>query len=348
MPVVFGTAVYALFHLAQLEKNEKVLIQSAAGGLGLAVIQVAQSVGADIYVTMGTQTKMNYLAEYCGIDRSHVFSSRPASSTSAMMQATGSKRFDVMVSSSNGTIMQETARCLSNRGIFIHVGRVDVQSYTALAMNIFERNATFSSFDFAKIVEEELRLQAGKFGKFVSNLCVNETRLFKEVDGLLNRGIVSPSSSIKAFDIAELDQALLYFSKGTHIGKIAGSFEKERSLVPMLNIPPSVRFDGHAIYVIVGDLGGLGRSIIQWMVEHGARNFVIFNRSGTPPKEALILIDELTQQGVSIHIHKCDVVDKSSVYDTIRVASKDGPIKGIMHAAVVLEDRLFRNLLYSQ
>jgi NADPH:quinone reductase-like Zn-dependent oxidoreductase/SAM-dependent methyltransferase len=155
LPTVFGTAIFAILRLAHLQKDEKVLIQSAAGGLGLAAIQVAQSVGANIYVTAGTKAKRDYLVEHCGIDGSHVFSSRSVPSISAMMQATGSTGFDVILSSSNGTMMQETARCIAKRGRFIDVGRVDVQNHRPFATDFFERNATFSSFDFSKIIEEE-------------------------------------------------------------------------------------------------------------------------------------------------------------------------------------------------
>lgn len=84
------------------------------------------------------------------------------------------------------------------------------------------------------------------------------------------------------------------------------------------------------------------------MVDHGAQNLAIFNRSGTSPKEALILIDDLTQQGVFIRMQKCDVADKNNVRDALRMAAERGPIKGIIHAAVVLEDRLFSKLSFSE
>lgn len=155
LPVVFGTAVYALLYLARLKQNETVLIESATGGLGLAMIQIAQSVGGHIYVTVGKEEKIDYLVKNCGIDRSHIFPSRAASNPEAMMRQTRSKGFNVIISSSNGNTMQETAQCLAKRGRFIDVGRVDVQEHKALTMNMFEKNATFSSFDFAKIIGEE-------------------------------------------------------------------------------------------------------------------------------------------------------------------------------------------------
>lgn len=161
-------------------------------------------------------------------------------------------------------------------------------------------------------------------------------------------GTIHPISPIKSFNVAELGKALLYFSKGTHIGKIVVNYDTEISFAPMLNAPPRAKFDGKATYVIVGGLGGLGRSIVEWMVDYGARNLAIFNRSGYSPKEASILIAELEKQRISVKIHKCDVANMSSVQRAFREVAIHGTIKGIMHAAVVLEDKLFTNLSYAE
>lgn len=104
----------------------------------------------DLYIA-----KIRYLVEQCGITESHIFSSRSVASINDMMKATGYKGFDVVLSSSIGTMMQESARCLTKRGRFIDVGRVDVQDNHYLAMDIFGKNANFSSFDFAKTIDEE-------------------------------------------------------------------------------------------------------------------------------------------------------------------------------------------------
>ena len=51
IPVVFLTAYYGLFELARLQRNERVLIHAAAGGVGMAAVQLAQHVGAEIFAT---------------------------------------------------------------------------------------------------------------------------------------------------------------------------------------------------------------------------------------------------------------------------------------------------------
>jgi NADPH:quinone reductase-like Zn-dependent oxidoreductase len=149
VPIVLCTAVYALNHLARLQKGESVLIQSATGGLGLAAIQIAQNFGAEIFVTVGTEDKAQYLHEECRIPQERIFSSREVTDLPKLMAATENRGFNVILSSSNGDIMHETWRCLAPRGRFIDVGRVDVQNHNTRAMEIFARNATFSTFDLS-------------------------------------------------------------------------------------------------------------------------------------------------------------------------------------------------------
>jgi D-arabinose 1-dehydrogenase-like Zn-dependent alcohol dehydrogenase len=61
IPTAFVTAWYSLVHLAQLKAGEKVLIHAAAGGLGLAAIQVAHWLGAEVYATAGADEKRDFL-----------------------------------------------------------------------------------------------------------------------------------------------------------------------------------------------------------------------------------------------------------------------------------------------
>jgi NAD(P)-dependent dehydrogenase (short-subunit alcohol dehydrogenase family) len=112
--------------------------------------------------------------------------------------------------------------------------------------------------------------------------------------------------------------------------------------------PFRVRFDTFAVYILVGGLGGLGRSILQWMVDHGARRVVIFNRSGKAPDEASPLLCDLSKCNILVHVVKCDIIDKEQVVSAMHVAMQHGQIKGILHAAVVLEDRVFATLAFAQ
>jgi NADPH:quinone reductase-like Zn-dependent oxidoreductase/SAM-dependent methyltransferase len=155
IPIVLCTAVYALRHLARLQKGERVLIQSATGGLGLAAVQIANDIGAEIFATVGTEEKRRYLCDLYRIPEDRIISSRDVGEVEKLMSATENTGFNVILSSANGNIMHETWRCLAPRGRFIDVGRVDVQNHSTMAMEIFQRNATFSSFDLSIMATQD-------------------------------------------------------------------------------------------------------------------------------------------------------------------------------------------------
>jgi NADPH:quinone reductase-like Zn-dependent oxidoreductase len=155
MPVVYLTSIYALQHLARLAEGESILIQSATGGLGMAAIRIAQNLGAEIYATVGNDQKRQVLIDEFGISPSRIFNSRELSAVDELMQATGRTGIDVIMSTSMGDSMHETWRCIAPLGRFIDVGRVDVLGAGKLGLEIFKRNATFSSFDIALLHQQK-------------------------------------------------------------------------------------------------------------------------------------------------------------------------------------------------
>jgi NADPH:quinone reductase-like Zn-dependent oxidoreductase len=170
MPVVYMTAIYAFQHLARLRAGESVLIQSATGGLGMAAIRIAQLLGAEIYATVGTDEKRKVLVEEFGIPEDHIFNSRKASAVEQILQATRYKGLDVVLSSAGGDLMHETWRCIASLGRFIDVGRTDVLGGGRLGLEVFKRNATFSSFDLGLIYRQHPKLIARYSFRF-SHIC---------------------------------------------------------------------------------------------------------------------------------------------------------------------------------
>ncbi len=158
MPVVYLTAIYAFQHLARLSAGESVLIQSATGGLGMAAIRVARLLGAEIYATLGTSQKRQVLIEEFGIPDHRIFTSRSTSAVGQILQATGQRGCDVILSSAGGDSMHEMWRCIAPLGRFIDVGRTDVLGGGRLGLEVFKRNATFSSFDLGLVYRQKPNL----------------------------------------------------------------------------------------------------------------------------------------------------------------------------------------------
>ena len=73
MPVAFMTAIYAFNHLTRLSKGETVLIQLATGGLGMAAMQLAKHIGAEIYATVGNADQVEMLEKKFDIPKDHIY-----------------------------------------------------------------------------------------------------------------------------------------------------------------------------------------------------------------------------------------------------------------------------------
>lgn len=126
IPVVYCTAQYALFDAGRLSEGESVLIHAAAGGVGQAAIMLAQTVGADLYLTVGSIEKRDLLMEQYGIAEDHIFSSRDTTFVNELMDKTNQRGVDVVLNSSAGDILHQSWQCLAPLGRFIEIGKRDV------------------------------------------------------------------------------------------------------------------------------------------------------------------------------------------------------------------------------
>ncbi|KAL8656993.1 MAG: hypothetical protein Q9226_002364 [Calogaya cf. arnoldii] len=330
MPVVFMTAIYAFNHLAHLQKGETVLIQSATGGLGMAAMRLAKHLGAEIYATVGTKEKTQILIKEFGIAEDHIFNSRELSTPSKILAATNGNGIDVILCSAAGEAMHESWRAIAPMGRFIEVGRTDILEHGKLGLEVFKRNATFSSFD--------LGLMNVQKPAFVA-------KLMAELGDLYRQGVIRPIDHITSFDISQLEKAMMHFAKGTHIGKIVVSFQDPQAQLNVRPTPKRVTFDPNAAYLLAGCLGGLGRSISTWMASRGAKNLIYLSRSGTANAGSTELLSDLDTAGVSTKVIKCDITSSSSVASAVSQITL--PIKGVIQAAMVVSDSTFENLTHS-
>ena len=327
MPVVFMTAIYAFNHLAHLKKGETVLIQSATGDLGMAAMRVAKHLGAEIYATVGNAEKVQLLIKEFGIAEDHIFNSRELSTPSKLLAATGGNGIDVILCSAAGEAMHESWRAVAPMGRFIEVGRTDILEHGKLSLEVFKRNATFTSFDLGLMNQQKPAFVAG---------------LMAELGDLYRQGVIGPIDHLTIFDVSQLEQAMMHFAKGTHLGKVVVTFQDPGSLLKVRPTPKQVTFDAGAAYVLAGCLGGLGRSISTWMAERGAKNLVYLSRSGTANAGAKEMLQDLQATGVSTQVLRCDITQESDV--TAAMSQVPLPIKGVIQAAMVVNDSTFDNL----
>lgn len=328
MPLIYMTAVYALEHITRVKKGSKVLIQSGSGGLGLAAVQLALSKGADVYATAGTADKARFLTGSMGIPLDHIFSSRNPADLPRMVNATRNGGFDVILSTSQGDMLYESIKALAPLGHLVDVGRIGVTNSKSIALELFQKSASFTSFDLGLVVERDVKLGG---------------ELMYAVNKHFRAGHISPIRPYHVSDISQLDQVLLKFSKGTHIGKMVISYQDPNSMLRVHQSVPRAQFARDARYILVGGLSGLGRSIIRWMAGRGAQDLVVWSRGGAVnlSPEAVALIDELAAQGVRVQPVACDVSNREQVLRGVQEANSERPVRGVFNFAVSYQDISF-------
>ena len=157
---VYSVAMYSLFDLANTQRHQRVLIHSAAGGLGIACIQLCQFIGAEVYATVGSDEKRNFLNNAYGIPQSKIFTSRSTVFAAELMEATNDEGVDVIVNSLTGDLLEESWNCIRDGGTMVELGKKDIIERNYLPMNPFSRNVSYRSFDIShKSVANSVRMR---------------------------------------------------------------------------------------------------------------------------------------------------------------------------------------------
>ena len=112
--------------------------------------------------------------------------------------------------------------------------------------------------------------------------------------------------------------------------------------------PPHLVFSPDASYLLVGCLGGLGRSLIRFMIERGARNFAFVSRTGTDKPEAASVVDFAASTGGSVQVFRADAASESDMIHIVRQVHAERPLRGVVHAAMVLRDAVFEQMNCNQ
>ncbi|PTB70249.1 polyketide synthase [Trichoderma citrinoviride] len=332
IPVVYCTAYYGIMDLARLELGEKILIHAATGGVGQAAIQLAQMIGAEIYATVGSADKKQLLMETYGISEDRIFYSRDASFGPAIREATGGHGVDVVLNSLAGDLLRETWECLAPFGRFIELGKRDITKNTRLEMAKLEFNCTFSSVDLTLVAAERPKIME---------------RTFASVMRLLENKTINPIGPITPVSIQEVEGALRRLQSGKTTGKLVVTHSGRSQVRATHPAPRSDMLERDATYLIIGGTGGLGRSIARRMVKRGARHIILLSRSGKITDDVSKLMKESRRLGASIYVVPCDVADAESVRSLVDELQEDmPPIRGVIHAAMVLKDVLFEKMTF--
>ena len=159
--------------------------------------------------------------------------------------------------------------------------------------------------------------------------------------GWISQGLIKPGVIAKQWEPEQLQEAFRFMQSGKHIGKIIVKMPTDASLLQAnaaTTATPLPNFREDRSYLLVGGLGGLGRSVATWMVENGARNIVFMSRSADTSKDPQLAryVEELTSQGCEVQIALGSVDVMADVEKALKTASR--PVAGVINLSMVLRD----------
>jgi acyl transferase domain-containing protein/NADPH:quinone reductase-like Zn-dependent oxidoreductase/acyl carrier protein len=319
----FLTAHHALVNCARPAAGETVLVHGAAGGVGLACIQVARCLGA---VVIGTASTPERRAAVLAAGAAHVLDSRSVDFVDEVRALTGGRGADVIVSSAPGEILRANLDAAAEFGRVVEVGKADMFAGGVIDLAPFTRNLSFIAVDIDRMFAfDRPRLQS-VFGQVLAAFGTG-------------RYVELPAAVYPLGRLAEAFESVL---RSVHIGRVALSFDDEApEVMPAL---PDVAFRADGSYLITGGYGAFGLATARWLVRRGARHLVLAGRGGPTPGVAGQLA-ALQAAGAQITGARLDVADSAAVEALLaRIGAQLPPLRGVFHAAGVLDDQPYAQL----
>ncbi|WP_183091347.1 type I polyketide synthase [Streptomyces radicis] len=304
VPVAFLTAMHALMGVAALRPGETVMVHSAAGGVGMAAVQLARHIGARV---LGTASEGKWgVLRAAGMTEEEIASSRTVEFEPYFRQVTEGRGVDVVLNATAGEFVDASLRLLAPGGRFVELGVADLRDPAEIALA--HPGAAYHAFLLLDVGPDRIR------------------RMFAELMELFARGVLRPLP-VTAWDIRRAPEAFRHMREGRHVGK----------MVLTLHRP----LDPEGTVLITGGSGALARRVARHLVErHGARHLLLASRRGPDAPGAAEDRARLEALGARVTLAACDVSDRAQVARLLGGVPAEHPLTAVVHTAGALHDRV--------
>jgi NADPH:quinone reductase-like Zn-dependent oxidoreductase/NAD(P)-dependent dehydrogenase (short-subunit alcohol dehydrogenase family)/SAM-dependent methyltransferase/acyl carrier protein len=311
LPSVFVTAYYGLYELAQIKAGDRVLIHAAAGGVGMAAVQLAQAVGAEVFATASP----GKWAALQAMGVKQIYNSRTVDFAAQLLAETEGQGVEIVLNSLTGPgFIEANLATLAPGGYLIEMSKRDV--WEAAQIAAVRPDVRYSLIDLVAVGVQQPDLLQTMLARIVA---------------LYAQKQLTPLP-YTAFPIQQAIAAFRYMQQARHIGKIVLT-------VPSIN-RQTIQAD--ATYLITGGLSGLGFAVAQWFATQGARHLILVGRS-QPKAELQAPLAALAALGVTVTLAQADITIPIQVEAALQQIDDAYPLRGIVHAAGVLEDGALAN-----
>jgi NADPH:quinone reductase-like Zn-dependent oxidoreductase/SAM-dependent methyltransferase/acyl carrier protein len=308
LPIAFLTARYALECIGGMKAGDRVLIHAAAGGVGLAALQLARRTGAEIFATAGSEAKRQWVRS---LGAAHVFSSREQGFAEEIARLTGGRGVDLVLNSLAGEFVTAGLKTVVPGGLFLEIGKAGVLE--------LER---------VRALRPDIRYEVLDWGELAESDPAEVERMLRTIAVEAQTGEIKPLP-FEVYEREEIESAFRTMAQGRHRGKLIVRQAARRNEIT-----------ASGAYLITGGLGGLGLCVAEWLAVHGARHLVLVGRS-EPGAEAKAVIDRLHSSGAVVWVRRADVRQREEIASVIAELDATGvQLAGIVHSAGVLDDGL--------
>ncbi|ONK10096.1 Beta-ketoacyl-acyl-carrier-protein synthase I [Streptomyces sp. MP131-18] len=312
VPVAFLTAWMGLVDLAGLSGGDRVLIHAATGGLGLAALQVARYVGAEVFATASPAKQ--HLLRGLGLDDDHIASSRDLDFRARFLTATGGAGMDVVMNALSGEFTDASLDLLPGGGWFVEMGKTDIREADVLAAA--HPGVRYRHFDLKAESPDRVR------------------DALRTLDARFADGSFRPPP-ISSWPIDAAPEAFDTLRRANHLGKLVLTTRRP--------------WDPGRTVLITGGTGVLGALLARHLVtEHGIRHLLLTSRRGPEAEGAAELAAELAALGAEADVAACDVGDRESLSSLLDSIPGDRPLGAVVHAAGLLDDATIEAMTQEQ
>jgi len=302
--LVYLTAYYGLVDLGGVGPGDAVLVHAGAGGVGMAAIQLARHLGADVYAT-ASEGKWDVLRSL-GVANDHIGSSRTTDFEAVFRTASGGRGMDVVLNSLTGELLDASLRLLVPGGRFLEMGKADRRDPATLG------DVRYHAYDLGDVDLDRVR------------------QMLRELIELAESGVVH-TLPVTSWDVRHAPDAFRHMSLARHIGKIVLTMPRRWDPAGTVLITGGTGVLGRHV----------ARHLVT---ERGMRNLLLLGRRGIDAPGMPELRAELTDLGADVAVVACDAADRDALRRALADIPTAHPLTAVVHAAGVLDDGLVSSL----
>jgi polyketide synthase 12 len=305
--VAFATAYYALRDLACARPGQRILVHAAAGGVGMAAVQLARHWGLEVF---GTASRGKWATlRAMGFDEDHISDSRSCEFEDEFRSVTGGRGFDVVLDSLAGEFVDASLRLVAPGGIFLEMGKTDIRDAHVIARGY--PGVRYRAFDLFEAGPDRIQ------------------HMLADLAALFGDEVLRPLP-VTTFDIRRAPAALRYLSQARHVGKV-------------VMVMPDAWAAGTVL--VTGGTGMAGSALARHVVtHHGVRNLMLVSRRGPDTPGAAELVAQLEAAGARVQVVACDAADREALAKVIADIPVQQRLSAVIHTAGALDDAVVASL----